>query len=214
MLHAPSSALFSTALLITPHSLLVQVLRTLYPGFPTLLAWASTQFPWADLFFTLLELTLYTTWADHLLPLWRKRSLQDQLPKMESGRKEGHCHHHLRRRRAVVKSQDIFSFSPCLLFVWYYLLSCFVCGSVRIYDCYVANSQDWLQLLLLIYYLFYLQDKYFVVIPCIIIAFGLVCTHPPIVVTPLTQRANSNKLLPKTCSITSAPNTLTLGIII
>jgi len=39
MLRAPSSALFfSAALLVTPHSLLVQVLRALYPDFPTLLA--------------------------------------------------------------------------------------------------------------------------------------------------------------------------------
>ena len=38
----------------------------------------------------------------------------------------------------------------------------------------------WLQLLVLIYYLFYLQDKYFIVVPCIIIVFGP-GSHPSVV---------------------------------
>ena len=125
--------------------------------------------------------------TDHLFSLWRKRSLPDQLPEMESGRKERHCHCHLQRGRGrnLVKSWDTISlFSllapPCFLCT--YCLVSFVgecqniwplCGKLT--RLIVVISFDIL--------MFYLQINSLYLCPVIPSCLDLVCTHPSIMVT-------------------------------
>ena len=123
------------------------------------------------------------TRADHLLPLWRKRSLPDQLPETESRREERHCCRRLRRKgRSLVKLCISFSPCACCFFRTYCLVS-FVGECQNIWALHGKLTRLIILVITFDILMSYLQINILYSYPAISSHLDLVCTHPSFVVT-------------------------------